>query len=130
MENREERVDRPTLRELVAEPSSYDARQRAYYLRHREERLAAVRLINYGCTNDEFQGMLAAQQGKCAICKSPEVNTYKGRVRTLSVDHDHDTGRIRGLLCGACNSGLGSLRHDPAVIEAAIAYLEAHAANR
>lgn len=89
-----------------------------------------MRLMNYGCTNDEFEGMLAAQQGRCAICQSPEVNRQKGRLRKLSIDHDHATGRIRALLCGGCNTGLGSLQHDPAILEAAIAYLEAHAASR
>jgi hypothetical protein len=84
-----------------------------------------MRLINYGCTNDEFETMLATQQGKCAICQSPELNRHKGGVRKLSIDHDHATGRIRALLCGACNTGLGSLRHDPTIFEAAIAYLEA-----
>lgn len=89
-----------------------------------------MRLVNYGCTNDEFEAMLAAQQGRCAICQSPEVNRHKGRLRKLSIDHDHATGRIRALLCGGCNTGLGSLQHDPVILEAAIAYLEAHGANR
>jgi Recombination endonuclease VII len=89
-----------------------------------------MRLINYGCTNDQFEAMLATQQGKCAICQSSEVNTHRGRLRRLSVDHDHATGTIRGLLCGACNTGLASLQHDPGVLEAAIAYLDAHAADR
>jgi hypothetical protein len=86
-----------------------------------------MRVINYGCTNNEFEAMLAAQQGNCAICKAPENTTHKGRLRRLSVDHDHVTGRIRALLCGACNIGLGSLQNDPEVLKAAIAYLEAHA---
>ncbi len=89
-----------------------------------------MRVINYGCTNTEFEAMFAAQQGKCAICSSPEMTTHKGRPRQLSVDHDHITGNIRALLCGACNTGLGSLRHDPAILEAAIAYLDAHADDR
>ncbi len=89
-----------------------------------------MRLINYGCTSNEYEAMFAAQRGRCAICKAPEINLHKGRLRNLSVDHDHASGRIRALLCGACNTGLGSLKHDLAVLEAAIAYLEAHAPNR
>ena len=73
--------------------------------------------------------MWAAQDGKCAICGLLETTTHKGRLRRLSVDHDHVSGRIRGLLCGACNTGLGSLEHDLDKLDAAIRYLEIHAAD-
>lgn len=115
---------------IPANRAKKNARQRAYYYRHRERALAAMRALNYGCTNDELDAMFATQQGKCAICQMPEVTTHKGRPRQLSVDHDHVTGKIRALLCVACNTGLGFLRDDPAVLEAAIAYLDAHAADR
>lgn len=86
-----------------------------------------MRLFNYGCGESEFRVLLTTQEGKCAICRLPETNTHKGRLRTLAVDHDHLTGRIRGLLCGACNSGLASFRHDLDTMNAAIAYLDNHA---
>ena len=101
-------------------------RARRYYYRHRERRLAVQRMYNYKCTPEAYQSMLEAQGGNCAICNSPELTTHRGRPRRLSVDHDHVTGRIRALLCGACNTRLGALRHDPAVIETAIAYLSAY----
>ena len=94
---------------IPANRAKKNARQKAYYYRHRERRLAAMRALNYGCTSAEFDAMFTTQQGKCAICRLPETSTQKGRPRRLSVDHDHVTGRIRGLLCGACNTGLGSL---------------------
>lgn len=110
-------------------PAKKNIRQRTYYLRHREERLAVMRLINYGCTARQFDAMFAAQDGKCAICRSLETTTHKGRLRKLSVDHDHSTGKIRALLCGACNTGLGSFEYNPNVLEAAITYLQNHVSS-
>lgn len=73
---------------------------------------------------EEFEAMLVAQGGQCAICRQPETKlSAKGRVRRLSIDHDHATGRVRGLLCSMCNTALGNLRDDPALADAAAAYL-------
>jgi len=55
----------------------------------------------------------------CAICKGPPEDT-------LCVDHCHDSGRVRGLLCRKCNTGLGSFRDEPDLMLKAIKYLEAH----
>lgn len=65
---------------------------------------------------------LAAQGGGCAICGDTPADG-----RRLDVDHDHETGRIRGLLCMPCNIGIGNLREDPARLAAAIEYLGAAA---
>jgi hypothetical protein len=61
-------------------------------------------LKKYGLTVDEYDAMLYAQQGKCAICGS-----FPSRVRALNVDHDHETNEVRELLCGKCNKALGLL---------------------
>ena len=53
--------------------------------------------------------MLEKQNGNCAICNKPEFNTRGGIIRHLSIDHDHKTGKIRGLLCFKCNTKLGIL---------------------
>lgn len=88
------------------------------------KRLAAKRSVkdgqlrvNYGLGLAEYEQMLETQEGKCAICRRPPTK------RQLSVDHEKETGNIRGLLCGQCNSGIGMLRHDPKLLQAAIAYL-------
>src|SRR5262249_1192006 len=54
---------------------------------------------NYGISFGEYQRMLVAQSGVCAICENQETKIEKGTLRLLSVDHDHTTGAIRGLLC-------------------------------
>lgn len=74
----------------------------------------------YGLTHGEYDAMLAAQSGKCAICKTTEPGT--GVVR-FAIDHCHTSGKIRGLLCSNCNRGLGYFKDDPARIRRAIDYV-------
>lgn len=75
----------------------------------------------YGLTLEEYEAMLAAQGGVCAICGSAEL---RGPGKSLPVDHCHDTSRVRGILCGNCNRGIGAFGHDPDKLLAAIAYLQ------
>ena len=67
--------------------------------------------------------MLAAQHGKCAICGGNR--SIKDTFR-LGIDHDHATGRIRGLLCGNCNIGLGHFDDSPGLLEKAADYLRSN----
>jgi hypothetical protein len=78
----------------------------------------------YGISIETYDAMLAAQGGVCAICGRAESMAIKGTTCTLAVDHDHDSKRVRGLLCVNCNMLIGGARHDPVVLRAAIAYLE------
>jgi hypothetical protein len=75
----------------------------------------------YGLTPEEYDAMLSAQGGGCAICGGTDINGYGKR---LAVDHCHDTGRVRGILCGKCNRGIGCFDHDPERLAAAVAFLE------
>lgn len=59
----------------------------------------------YGITRDEYDRLLVAQNGRCLICNRPGDELKKG----LAVDHDHETGAVRGLLCVGCNTKLGWL---------------------
>jgi hypothetical protein len=77
-------------------------------------------LRDYGLTKADFRAFMVKQGGACAICEKPERSSRKG---ILSVDHDHDTGRVRGLLCHACNVGLGHFRDDPALLARAAQYV-------
>jgi hypothetical protein len=65
--------------------------------------------------------MIQQQNGECAICKTTEPSSAYA---ALYVDHDHNTGAIRGLLCWRCNIGLGYLKDSFELLEAAIRYLE------
>lgn len=76
-------------------------------------------LREYGMSVEDYYALLEAQNGVCAICgHKPE------RGEKLCVDHNHGTSKVRGLLCGTCNSGIGFLRHDLLTLGRAISYLE------
>jgi hypothetical protein len=83
---------------------------------------AAMMIRQYGITLDEYQKMHEAQNGLCAICHRPETRTIRGEVRPLCVDHEHETGRVRGLLCSNCNVAIGFLDSE-ASLNSAIHYL-------
>lgn len=69
----------------------------------------------YGLTARELASIREAQAGRCAVCKAPDERLF--------VDHNHSSGSVRGLLCGTCNSGIGMLKDNPEVLEAAATYL-------
>jgi hypothetical protein len=86
------------------------------------------KLQEYGITPAQYDELFAEQGGRCAICGTekmpwePSVGV-KGRGAFLTVDHDHVTGSVRGLLCANCNVGLGQFRDDAASLLAAVDYL-------
>jgi hypothetical protein len=78
----------------------------------------------FGLSLEDYNAMLEEQGGVCAICAQPETAIRQGRVLPLAVDHNHKTGALRGLLCTACNIGIGSLAESTERLNAAIAYLD------
>jgi len=78
---------------------------------------------NYGVTYEWYQETLAKQNNVCAICKQPETAIIRNKVIAMPVDHDHKTGKARGLLCTKCNRGLGLFRDDKDILKAAFDYL-------
>ncbi len=98
-------------------------RERAQSTRHRHSSKKSTKQYrrnwalrkNYGITLDEFEALAKIQEYKCAICND--------KVK-LRLDHDHLTGRIRGLLCDRCNLGIGVFKDDPTILQAAIKYLQ------
>ena len=91
------------------------------------ERIATTRIKRkYGLAPEEYYTLLLTQKNACAICLQSEKQTLRGKVVELSVDHDSITGRVRGLLCNACNTGIGKLQNDFILLHRASLYLEQH----
>lgn len=100
-------------------------RARPDYERHRYQALKTETrerhlVRKYGVSLADYEEMLLAQGGKCAICG---VGEEAQRYGVLHVDHCHRTGNVRGLLCRGCNHLLGVVSDDPAALARAIAYL-------
>ncbi len=92
-------------------------KKRRYYEEHKDQKRNTQLLNTYGITLEDYETMLKQQEGRCAICKN------KPNKKSLSVDHNHDTGKIRGLLCNNCNQGLGRFQDNPEILQIASAYL-------
>jgi len=72
----------------------------------------------YGLNKDQYFALVAKHNGRCAVCmEQPESNF------SLHIDHCHDTGSVRGLLCQQCNQGIGLFKENPSLMQAAINYL-------
>jgi hypothetical protein len=97
----------------------YNAKQRAYKQSHRAEQREEHLRRTFNLTQADYERMLAEQGGACAICgRKPRPSKH------LHVDHDHDTGRVRGLLCFSCNVGVGNFHHDMSRLARARDYLD------
>jgi hypothetical protein len=79
----------------------------------------------YGVSIDEYEAMLAEQDDGCGMCGRPPSEAI-----SLHIDHDHRTGRIRGLLCFRCNNSLGDLEDNPDLLLAGVRYLGPTAVHR
>jgi len=112
-------------------PQCLECRRKAYYQNHevhkqrgreshaknRSARLSGKLKQAYGITAEQRDQLIAAQDGRCAICQEKPESL-------LHVDHDHSSGAIRGMLCGRCNTGIGLFKDDPERLAKAIRYLE------
>ena len=76
----------------------------------------------YGLKPEEYDAMVEAHNNRCAICDSPP--SQKKRKKRLNVDHSHETGKVRGLLCDKCNQAIGLFNEDFKLLTKAISYLE------
>lgn len=93
--------------------------KRADYAERRVELLLRTQARKFGVTVEWLEETLLAQGGVCAICQRPCVSG-----RALAVDHNHQTGAIRGLLCANCNRALGLLQDSTSVVMSALLYLQ------
>jgi nitrate/TMAO reductase-like tetraheme cytochrome c subunit len=95
----------------LGNPSEYKLKNQKYHLKR-----------DFGLSLDEHEQMRKNQNYQCAICGIPESEFD----RKLSVDHNHVTGKLRGLLCVNCNKGMGHFHDDIELLKKAISYLEVH----
>lgn len=89
------------------------------YQKNNPHKLFEFQTRKYGITPEIYEELLQKQNGVCAICK--QKCNYKSR---LSIDHSHVTGKVRGLLCGNCNTSIGKFQDNIEVLKSAISYLE------
>ncbi len=115
-----------------------NARSAAYGRKH-QKRLAARALAryhaapeqhaeyslkrHYGVPHGTYARMLSEQAGKCAICQTTEPGGPAKRIRRFHIDHCHETGQIRALLCESCNNGLGRFHDNPDTLRLAADYI-------
>lgn len=113
-----ERRSDPAVRDAERERKRrrYRENPKRFYEGNRKRKLQR----EFGITVEEFDRMFAAQGSRCAICGTDDFGGAYAHV-----DHCHQTGLVRGLLCVRCNQGLGFFKDDPDRMRAAIAYLEA-----
>jgi len=90
--------------------------------RFRRLQLNSYRRYKYGISVAEYDSMVAEVNGQCPICGSPPKPPFT----CLAVDHCHASGRVRGVLCHGCNTALGQVQDDPAILRALADYVEAH----
>lgn len=89
---------------------------------HKSRNANLLRL--YGLSLKDYDMLLLAQKGVCAICGKPETSSKR---KNLSVDHCHTTGKIRGLLCSPCNLAVGNVNESPEIARKLVSYIEKHA---
>ena len=118
----------PEARQLKNDKARGPARERYYRVRQdpqmRKVYALRHRLKRYELDEQGYYALYEKQGGLCAICLQPERQLYKGKPVELSIDHDHKTGKVRGLLCSACNSVIGFVEDDPSRLQAAVEYLK------
>lgn len=130
-EKREKNIDKSLAYEAAQREKHLEKRRsnaRKYYWENREKIRASyasspkrkpnpevVRKSKYKIQPGTYGKMLLEQRGRCAICNKESIKLF--------IDHDHGTGKVRGLLCRSCNMALGFLRDDVAALKNAIDYL-------
>ena len=123
------RSHRKEYREYWLKTKEY---QHSRYKRYESENKVEIRerqrrrtlMKKFGITLEDYDSMLKSQNGGCAICGRKDPGSKK--VKYFFVDHNHNTNKVRGLLCNQCNRAIGYLRDDPDVVYAAAMYLRKH----
>lgn len=100
----------------------FKKRDRIHYYKTRDRHRELYMAKRYNISVEDYRNLFIKFDNRCGICR--KTGQAKGKV--LSVDHDHKTGKVRGLLCGNCNKGLGFLKDDLSLVNKIKEYLENH----
>ena len=103
-----------------------DANRKRYHSltpQEKQRRNRAQNVATYGLTVEKYDAMLVKQGSVCALCDGAETNIKKTH---LCIDHDHNTGKVRALLCDRCNRGIGAFGDNLDLLEKAVLYLQKH----
>lgn len=106
----------------AADPAKHAESNRRWRERN-PDKVRALDIKRYRITPDEYDALLASQAGVCAVCGG----LPGGRRKNLDVDHDHDTGQVRGLLCNRCNLVLGKVQDDSELLNLLAEYVRSAA---
>lgn len=77
----------------------------------------------YGLSKEKYEELILSSNGLCQSCGEPESFMKNGEVRSLSIDHDHNTGAVRGLICNSCNRAIGFAKENADRLQACAEYL-------
>lgn len=124
IENREKLIEQMRIygRKYYKEHKEGERMRKSIYQKENPHIAKKAKLkYRYNITVEDYEDMLQKQGGVCKICKLPQRSK---KTLTLSVDHCHTTGRIRGLLCWNCNGALGQVKDNIQTLKAMIKYLQ------
>jgi hypothetical protein len=107
-------------------PERYRNYAAKYHELNAEIRTTIKIIKKYGLSLEEYKKMVNDCDNRCSICKDYEKSLFQGKIRRLCLDHCHETGKIRGLVCFSCNIGLGKFEDNIHRLQAAIDYLKRH----
>ena len=100
---------------------------RSYHVENLEERRLKDRLKYYKLTLEQYRELEKVQKDECAICGNPEKKQHSGETYAISIDHNHETGRVRGLLCADCNLLVSRIeRIDMGLLMRVVDYIKAY----
>ena len=109
---------------MARDPEKYRAYMVCWREQNRQRIQYSSKAYRYGVSVEEIKALELVQAGRCACCEElPSPHAKDKRKRTLVIDHDHLTGKVRALLCYHCNLALGYLRDSSTRAEQAVAYL-------
>ena len=123
---------KPLTEYYINNKGNYHGKCKPCYIKKKQEKYDPIKQRDsnlkrcYGIGIKEYDILLEQQGGVCAVCGTDDPKgrqSGRGKVKDFYVDHNHDTGEVRGLLCNACNRALGNFQDDPSIIQKAVLYL-------